>query len=71
MFPFVKRCKEDWSDHPDAVIKLKRAGIMGIARNNEALMKSAIESVTGNQDILKAFTENLAEFDPLFNIIEP
>lgn len=63
--------KEDWSEHPDAVIKLKRAGIMGIARNNEALMKNMIESVTGNQDVLKAFTENLAEFDPLFHIIEP
>lgn len=63
--------KEDWSPDPDAVIKLKRAGIMGIARNNEALMERMIESITGDQDVLKVFTDNLAAFDPLFNIIEP
>lgn len=63
--------KEKWSDAPDAEIKLKRAGIVGIAQNNKALMENTIESVSGRGDILKVFTDNLAKFDPYFNIIEP
>lgn len=63
--------KEDWSDNPDAVIKTKRAGIVGISQNNQQLMDSCIESVEGNTDIIKLLTDNLAEFPPYFNIIEP
>ncbi len=63
--------KEEWSNEADAVIRLKRAGLMGIARNNEAIMKNTIESVEGQEDILDIFTDNLAQFEPYFNIIEP
>ncbi len=63
--------KEEWSGDPDAVLKLKRAGIVGIAQNNTALMEKTIDSSTGREDILKIFAENLAQFEPLFNIIEP
>lgn len=63
--------KEDWSDNPDAVIKTKRAGIVGISQNNQQLMDSCIESVEGNTDIINLLTDNLAEFPPYFNIIEP
>lgn len=63
--------EEDYDGEPDAVIKLRRAGIMGIARNSEALMQNNIEQVSGRGDILEIFTDNLAEFDPFFNIIEP
>ena len=63
--------KEDWSDNPDAVIKTKRAGIVGISQNNQQLMDSCIESVEGNIDIIKLLTDNLAKFPPYFNIIEP
>ncbi len=63
--------KEEWSRDPDAVLKLKRAGIVGIAQNNTALMEKTIDSSTGREDILKIFAENLAQFEPLFNIIEP
>ena len=59
------------SNEADAVIRLKRAGLMGIARNNEAIMKNTIESVEGQEDILDIFTDNLAQFEPYFNIIEP
>lgn len=63
--------KEQWSDDPDAVLKLKRAGIVGIAQNNSAIMEKTIESSTGREDILKIFSDNLAQFEPFFNIIEP
>ncbi|MDO4338973.1 MAG: alkyl sulfatase dimerization domain-containing protein [Eubacteriales bacterium] len=63
--------KEEWSDEPDAVIKTKRAGILGIARNNQQLMDASIESVSGDVDILAVLTGSLAEFPPYFNIIEP
>lgn len=63
--------KEDWSDSPDAVIKTKRAGIVGISQNNQQLMDTCIESVEGNTDIIKLLTDNLAEFPSYFNIIEP
>lgn len=63
--------KEEWSGDPDAVLKLKRAGIVGIAQNNTALMEKTIDSSTGREDVLKIFAENLAQFEPFFNIIEP
>lgn len=63
--------KEEWSDSPDATIKTKSAGIVGIAQNNQKLMDTYIESVEGDTDIIKLLTENLAEFPPYFNIIEP
>ncbi len=63
--------KEEWSDDPDAVLKLKRAGIVGIAQNNKALMDKTVESAEGKEDILKIFAENRAQFEPYFNIIEP
>ncbi len=63
--------KEAWSEKPDAEIKTKKVGIFGIARNNQQLMDSAIESVSGEADILTVMTENLAEFPPYFNIVEP
>ena len=34
-------------------------------------MKNTIESVEGQEDILDIFTDNLAQFEPYFNIIEP
>lgn len=63
--------KEEWSEKPDAEIKLKKVGIFGIATNNQQLLDSAIESVSGEVDILSVLTENLADFPPYFNIIEP
>lgn len=63
--------KEEWGSDPDAVIKLKSIGLMGIARNNEALINNYIESVSGREDIIKILTDSLAEFKPFFNIIEP
>lgn len=63
--------QEEWSDNPDAVIKTKSAGILGIAQNNQKLIDSCIESVEGDTDIIKFFTDNLSEFPPYFNIIEP
>lgn len=63
--------KEEWSDDPDAVLKLKRAGLVGIAQNNKALMDKTVESAEGKEDILKIFAENRAQFEPYFNIIEP
>ena len=63
--------KEEWSEQPDAEIKMKKVGIFGIARNNSELMDSAIESVSGKEDILSVLTGSLAEFPPYFNIIEP
>ena len=63
--------KEAWSEKPDAEIKLKKVGIFGIARNNRQLMDNAIEAVSGDMDILSVMTENLADFPPYFNIVEP
>ena len=63
--------KEEWREQPDAEIKMKKVGIFGIARNNSELMDSAIESVSGKEDILSVLTGSLAEFPPYFNIIEP
>lgn len=63
--------KEDWSDTPDAVIKTKKAGIVGISRNNQQLMDACIESSDGKVDIIKLLTDHLADFPPYFNIIEP
>ena len=63
--------KEEWSDQADAEIKMKKEGIFGIARNNRQLMDSAVESVSGDEDILSVLTGNLAEFPPYFNVIEP
>lgn len=63
--------KEDWSDAPDAVIKTKKAGIVGIAQNNQQLMDACIESAEGKVDIVSLLTDNLAEFPLYFNIIEP
>lgn len=63
--------KEAWSDNPDAVIKTKKVGILGIARNNRQLLDSAIESVSGDENVLSMLTENVAEFPAYFNIVEP
>lgn len=63
--------KEEWSENPDAVIKMKKTGIFGIANNNQQIMDAAIESVTGNEDVLTLLTGNIAEFPSYFNIIEP
>ena len=63
--------QEEWSENPDAVIKTKRAGIVGIAQNNQQLMDACIESVDGEIDIITLLTDNLAEFPSYFNIIEP
>ena len=63
--------QEEWSENPDAEIKTKRAGIVGIAQNNKQLMDECIESVDGNVDIITLLTDNLAEFPAYFNIIEP
>lgn len=61
----------EWSGEPDAVIRTKRAGILGIAKNNRRLMEACIESVSGNEDILSVLTGSLAEFPSYFNIVEP
>jgi len=63
--------EEEWSDQADLTIRTKRTGILGIAKNNQQLMDACIESIEGDQDILKMLTDNLAEFPPYFNIIEP
>lgn len=63
--------KESWSDNPDATIRTSRTGILGIALNNQKLMDASIESVSGDEDVLKILTGNLAEFNPYFNIVEP
>ncbi|MDO4175018.1 MAG: alkyl sulfatase dimerization domain-containing protein [Eubacteriales bacterium] len=62
---------EEWSDAPDATIRTKRAGIVGIAQNNQQLMDNCIESVDGDVDIISILTDNLVEFSPYFNIVEP
>ncbi len=63
--------KDKVSDDPDATIKLKRLGILALARGNEEGLKKTVESVEGKEDVLAVFTDHLAAFDPLFNIIEP
>lgn len=63
--------KDSWSANPDAEIRTARAGILGIAQNNQRLMDACIESVSGDGNILNILTGNLAEFEPYFNIIEP
>ncbi len=63
--------KESWSDNSDATIRTSRTGILGIALNNQKLMDASIESVSGDEDVLKILAGNLAEFNPYFNIIEP
>ncbi len=63
--------QEAWSDKADLTIRTKRAGIFGLARNSQPLMDANIESTEGNQDVLKTLTDNLSEFPPYFNIIEP
>ena len=63
--------KEEWSENPDAVIKMKKVGILGIANNSQQIMDTAIESVTGDEDVLSLLTQNVVEFPTYFNIIEP
>lgn len=63
--------REAWSENPDAVIRTKRAGILGIATNNRQLMDACIESIEGDVDVITLLTDNLAEYPPYFNIIEP
>jgi len=63
--------KEAWSNNADATIQTARAGILGIALNNEALMKANIHSIEGDKDVISVLTSHLAKFDPYFNIIEP
>ncbi len=63
--------REAWSDDADATIRTARAGILGIALNNEELMKANIDSISGNEDVISQITGHLAKFDPYFNIIEP
>lgn len=63
--------KEAWSDDADATIETARAGILGIALNDEKLMKANIESFEENEEVIRQLTSHLAEFDPYFNIIEP
>ena len=60
-----------WDGKADAVIKTARAGILGIAMNNQQMMDASIRSVSGKQDILSVLTGNMAEFPPYFSIIEP
>lgn len=63
--------KEKWSDKPDAVIRMKKAGILGIARNNQKLLDASIESIRGDKDILSVLTGNIADFPTYFHIVEP
>ena len=63
--------KEEWSEKPDAVIQMKKAGIFGIANNSQQIMDAAIESVTGDEDVLSLLTQNVVELPTYFNIIEP
>lgn len=63
--------EEEWSGEADATIRTKRAGILGIARNNQELMDACIESVEGNQEILALLTGSLSRPGLYFNIIEP
>jgi len=63
--------KEAWSDAPDAVIRMKRVGILGIATNNAQLMKAAAASVEGKQDVIDLLLQYRADFESYFNIIEP
>lgn len=62
---------EEWSENPDAVIKMKKAGILGIANNDRQIMDEAIESVSGSEDVLSVLTGNIADFPMYFNIVEP
>ncbi len=63
--------KEAWSDDADATIRTDRAGILGIALNNEKLMEASIHSIEGDEGVISLLTSHLAKFDPYFNIIEP
>lgn len=63
--------REAWTDAADATIRTDRAGILGIATNNEQLMKACIHSIEGDEGIIEKLTGHLAKFDPYFNIIEP
>ena len=63
--------EEEWSDEADATIRTKRVGILGIAQNNQELMDACIESVEGNEEVLKILTDNLSSPGLYFNIIEP
>lgn len=62
---------EAWSDSADATIRTNRAGILGIALNNQALIEANVKSVEGNEDIIGVLTGHLAKFDPCFNVVEP
>ena len=63
--------EEAWSDSADATIRTNRAGILGIALNNQALIEANVKSVEGNEDIIGVLTGHLAKFDPCFNVVEP
>lgn len=63
--------KEAWRDDADATIRTDRAGILGIALNNEKLMQASIHSIEGDENVISLLTSHLAQFDPYFNIIEP
>lgn len=63
--------KEEWSENPDLVINTKSAGILGIASNSQELMDAYIESIEGNEEVLKVLTENCTSEYTHFNIIEP
>ena len=63
--------QEGWSENPDGVIKMKKAGILGIANNDRQMMEEAIESVSGKEDIVSVLTGNIADFPTYFNIVEP
>ncbi len=63
--------EEPLAENADATIRLKRLGILGIARNSQQLMDAYIESIEGDESVLSVITENIAEFPPYFNIVEP
>lgn len=63
--------QEEWNVDADATIYLRRLGILGIARGNQQLIDTYVESVEGDSNIIGLLTGYIAEFPTYFNIIEP
>ena len=57
-------------EEPDATIRMRRMGILGIAQANQQVMDACIESAEG-ADVVGMLVGSHVTFPPYFNIIEP
>ena len=58
------------AEEPDATVRMRRMGILGIAQANQQVMDACIESVEG-ADVVGMLVGSHVAFPSYFNIIEP